>query len=204
MSRPHRRTAQLSIAAAAILGLGFAVPALQAAAEPSAAATCVEANNVWVLVQFDDTTEGGCATEFATGLEALASAGFTAEASEAGFVNTVNGEPAERGAEDWWAYAHSDDANAAWAFYLVGAKDSEPVAGSIEGWRLIHSYAEEDTFPGTTPAEVLADVEPTMSPSPTVSEPTSTPTASATPSESIPATPIATARPTPDLPHTGN
>lgn len=212
MSRTNRRITQISITAIAVLGLGVAVPVLNAAADASPAATCVQADNVWVLVQFDDETKGGCATEFGDGLEALASAGFEAVASEAGFVNTVDGEPAVRGPEDWWAYASSGEANDTWSFYEVGAKDSKPLAGSIEGWRLIHSYAAEETLPSTTPADLLADVEATVTPSPSLTQPAASPSPSLTQPAASPipseddgfTTPIATARPNPAPPKTGN
>ncbi|MDO5737120.1 MAG: hypothetical protein Q4P15_11670 [Propionibacteriaceae bacterium] len=195
MSLLQRRGARATLTVLAVAGLGFSIPLLPAAADPSPAAACLEAGNVWVHVELDETVSGGCATAFGTGLEALASAGFTAVAP-GGFVSTIDGKPAPRGEEDWWAYAHTDDALKAWEFYLVGGAESKPVAGSIEAWRLMHTYSQDvSSLPLVTPAKLLADVEPAPSPSPSVS---------ATPSASTAPTPSATTKPAPSLPNTGN
>lgn len=198
MSHPQRRTTRLALTALVAGGLGLGLPLLQASAEPSDATVCTEAGNVWVHVETDDVVEGGCATDFATGIAALASAGFDVEASSDGFLTTINGEPSDRGAEDWWSYAHSDAELSGWEFYEVGATQSEPAAGSIEGWRLMHTFDQSvSTLPTTAPAELLAEVEPTPSPSATPS-PTASPSATATPTPSVAPTPR------PALPKTGN
>lgn len=207
MSFLQRRGARVTLTALAVAGLGFSIPLLQAAADPSPTAACLEAGNVWVLVQNDDATAGGCATKFGTGFEALTSAGFDFNADDAGFINKIDGVPGTKGPQDWWAYAHADEDLAEWQFYEVGGASSEPAAGSIEAWRLIHSWEAEDTYPSITPEQLLADVEPNPSPSPS---PEASVTASATPSPSPSASalpvPSATASlaPQPSLPNTGN
>ncbi len=214
MSLLHRRTARISLTALAVVGLGLGVPLIQASANPSPTAACLDAGNVWVLVQTDDAVDGGCAEEFGTGLEALSSAGFEVDIDDTGFINRIDGVPAVKGPQDWWAYAHTDADLAAWEFYEVGALESEPAPGSIEAWRLIHSYDDTDTFPSITPGELLADVAATPTPSPSVStEPSTTATSSPSPepsgSPSMSVAPSATATSTtspvrPGLPHTGN
>ena len=208
MTASQRRTTRAALTVVAVAGIGFTVPLLQASAESSPTASCLAAGNVWVLVENDDAISGGCADEFGTGFAALESAGFKVEADDTGFINKINGVPSDKGAEDWWAYAHSDADVAAWQFYEVGAAKSKPTAGSIEAWRLIHSYSAEDTFPSVTPAKLLADVE-SPSPSPST-EPTVTATTTTLPQPSVspsatgaPSTIVTTpARPLP--PHTGN
>ena len=121
MSFPNRRTARISLTALAVVSLSLGVSLPQASADTSPTAACLEAGNVWVLVQTDAVIDGGCADEFDTGLEALSSAGFDVAVDDGGFVNRIDGVPAVKGPEDWWAYAHSDADLAAWKFYEVGA-----------------------------------------------------------------------------------
>ena len=142
--------------ALAAVAVGACALLLQACSETDPIQKCLDEDSVWVVVEFDDDTKGACASEFSTGLQALESAGFTAVASDDGFLTTIDAQPATAGAEDWWSYAHADADLAEWEFYEVGAKDSQPVAGSIEGWRLLHSFAAEDTVPQVSPAEMLA------------------------------------------------
>lgn len=201
MSHLQRRTTRVALTALVVGGISLGFPLLHAFAEPSDAAVCTEAGNVWVHVEIDDAVDGGCATDFATGLKALASAGFDVDASDAGFINTINGEPAVPGAEDWWAYAHSDEDLAGWDFYEVGATQSEPSAGSIEAWRLVHSWEAEDTFPSLTPEDLLADVEPSPEPSVTA---TPSPSASASVLPSVVPSTTPSQAPRPSLPSTGN
>lgn len=209
MSFLQRRTTRVSLAALAVVGFGFGLPLLQASAEPSPTAACLEAGNVWVHVELDDTVGGGCATEFGTGIEALTSAGFDVAYGESGFVDTIDGNPTPRGEEDWWSYAHTGDDLSGWEFYEVGATQSAPAAGSIEAWRLMHTYSQDvSSLPLIDPADLVAEVEATPSATPSVSEtatPSSSPSASATASASPTASsaPTATALP-PSLPHTGN
>ena len=147
----------MTITALSAVGLGFGTLFLQACSEPDPIRACLDDNNVWVVVEFDDETKNACASEFATGLQALESAGFTAVTSEDGFLTTIDAEPSTPEAEDWWAYAHADAELSAWEFYEMGAGESQPVAGSIEGWRLLHSFDAEDTFPQVSPAEMLPE-----------------------------------------------
>ncbi len=156
MSLSQRSPLQIVRTAVAVVSLGFGAAMLQACSEPDPTTQCLDDGNVWVLVEFDDGVQGGCATEFADGFEALNSAGFTAAISDDGFLNTIDGEPSTAGDEDWWAYAHSDPDLTAWEFYEVGGNQSEPVAGSIEGWRLMHSFDAEDTSPRVSPADLVA------------------------------------------------
>lgn len=205
MSLPQRRTIRWSLAALTAAGLGLGVPLLSASADSSDATLCTDAGNVWVHVEMDAVIDGGCATEFATGFEALTSAGFSFDAAD-GFINTINGEPAVKGAEDWWSYAHSDKDLAGWEFYMVGASDSQPVAGSIEAWRLMHTFDQDvSSLPETAIADLLADVEATPAPSVTPSA-TMTPSASVAPSPSAVPSPTSTTStaPRPSLPNTGN
>lgn len=183
--------------AAALLGVGLlaAATTLPASADDAAEA-CVSAGNVWVVVDVDGDVSGGCATEFATGLEALASAGF-AYTAPGGFVATIDGAPNPAGAQDWWSYWNNtpgdDGVYAGWESYQVGAAEAKPVAGSVEGWRLWHSWETMAEAPTVNPVEgfVLGATQtPTATPTPTVS---------ATATTSASATPVI-----PGLPHTGN
>lgn len=159
MSSVHQR---IGIAATAIALASLTVPVgLAAAAESD---DCVAAGNVWVVVEHDDATIGGCATEFGDGLEALNSAGIP-YAADGGFMTTIDGQPQVAGAEDWWSYwsaAPAEDGALAWESYPVGATDARPEAGSVEGWRLAHSFTEDapppsiqqlSEAPGATVAE---------------------------------------------------
>lgn len=201
MSLLQLRAGRITVGALATVGLALGFPLLHASADPSDATVCTAAGNVWVHVEVDDAVQGGCATEFATGFDALTSAGFEFEASADGFLTTINGAPADPGAEDWWSYTHTDEGLTAWEFYEVGAKQSEPVAGSIEGWRLMHTFDQDvDTLPTTTPAELLAEVE--ASPGPSVSP---EPSDSTAPSPTVaPSTTAPSTTPRPSLPSTGN
>lgn len=149
----HKFLRASAVAAAAAIGLSASVVA-PASAEATDAIACVSLGNVWVVVQDDTGTSGGCATEFATGLQALESAGFTAVAP-GGFVSTIDGQPATAGAEDWWSYWNNvpgdDGAYAGWESYMVGAASSAPVPGSVEGWRLWHSWSINAEAPTTDP-----------------------------------------------------
>ena len=202
------RGVRVGIAAISISLLGLGLPATFAAADEDD--DCLLAGNVWVVVEHDNGTVTGCATEFGTGFEALTSAGI--EFTEAGgFVQTIAGEPTEAGAQDWWSYWSAtptdDGAPAQWVSYLVGAADSEPQPGTVEGWRLAHSWTDapapatqvilgDDATPAPT---VTASVSATPTPVPSNS---ATPSATATPT--VAATASSTPAPaTPGLPSTG-
>lgn len=204
MALHQRPASRVALTVLAVAGIGFTAPLLQASAGPSPAKSCIDAGNVWVHIENDDATDGGCATEFGTGFEALTSAGFTFDAP-GGFIKTIDGAPSAPGAEDWWSYAHTDQSLTGWAFYEVGAAESKPAAGSIEAWRLMHTYSQEvSTLPLTLPTALLADVAGTPDPTPTETASMS-PSATTDPIPSTP-TPSATATATapPSLPNTGD
>lgn len=115
---------------------------------PKATASCT---GVWVVVDRGNGQETvRCATKYATGLEALKSAGFSVEAKD-GFVNRVQGFPytIDTSWSKYWGYWHAapkDDGTwNAWESYQVGAADAHPVKGSVEGW-YYGGYSETASF----------------------------------------------------------
>ena len=116
---------------------------------PASTATCA---GVWVVVDRgngQDTTR--CATGYGNGLEALKSAGFTVT-DTGGFVNRIHGFPAviDSTFSKYWGYwsatPNPDGSWSVWTSYGVGATDSKPVKGSVEGW-LYGPYLGEDVQP---------------------------------------------------------
>lgn len=123
---------------------------------------CVDANNVWVYVEYGEDSEkepeGACATEFTDGAVALKSAGFelTFEDSEFGkYLTGINGvAPDWDETETYWSYYSgevADDYSVDYTYYQVGASNSEPEGGTVEAW--VVGTGEE------TPAlETLAEI----------------------------------------------
>lgn len=120
------------------------------AAANGTASSCLADGNVWVVVEHDSGTADGCATEFGSGIEALTSAGID-HTQSGGFISTVDGQPSAAGPEDWWSYWSAtpapDGTIAEWTSYSVGGAESRPAAGSVEGWRLAHSFTDEAPAP---------------------------------------------------------
>ncbi len=79
------------------------------------AQACVQAGNVWVVVERDTGLQkGGCATKFSTDTEALTSAGFTTDNPT--FVGKIDGYPATAPVDDpghysYWTYWHGVSAD---------------------------------------------------------------------------------------------
>jgi hypothetical protein len=106
---------------------------------PGATATC---SGVWVVVDRgngESTTR--CATNYATGLTALASAGFTVAETQ-GYVAQIHGHPATPDASsftNYWSYWHADRKTdgtfSTWGYSNQGASAYHPAQGSVEGWR---------------------------------------------------------------------
>ncbi|MGC3995841.1 MAG: hypothetical protein QM779_17270 [Propionicimonas sp.] len=104
---------------------------------PASTTSCT---GVWVVVyRAADDYSVRCAAKYATGFEALASAGFTAGLSS-GFLNRVNGFPEviDTTWTNWWGYYHatpnSDGTWGDWTAYDVGGDQSTPVTGEAELW----------------------------------------------------------------------
>ncbi|HJE10311.1 MAG TPA: hypothetical protein K8W18_03090 [Corynebacterium glutamicum] len=106
---------------------------------------CVDANNVWVYVEYGEDSEkepeGACATEFTDGAVALVSAGFelTFEDSEFGkYMTGINGVAPEWDERElYWVYSSgevADDYSVDYTYYQVGASNSEPEGGTVEAW----------------------------------------------------------------------
>lgn len=151
--------ARLFLAFFLIIGLVPYGSATLSYSSPSTAADCLRAGLVWVHVEWESGSKGGCATEFSTGLAALSSAGFAVNQS-GGFVNSIDGLPNPKGVEDWWSYWHKPvgaDGSypQAWEFSDLGAGSYRPQPGTVEGWRLWHSYSESAQQPLADPAASL-------------------------------------------------
>lgn len=159
------RPRPIHLALAAFLAAGGALSTTFASADEVTAHACLEAGNVWVHIEYTETQyEGGCATDFATGRDALISAGFTpAEDVFPGMVSSINGYPEEPGQEDWWSSWYTlpvDGDLGQWSFHQVGYTQSEPEAGSIEAWKLQTSWSDT-VVPQVDPLELPeAPVEP--------------------------------------------
>jgi len=120
------------------------------------ASSCVQAGKVWVVVERDTgRQQGGCASKFATGLEALTSAGFTPTGT--GFVTAIDGYPSRDVADSYWSYWHATDPTSKggevsyrWSYSATGAAEHHPAAGSVEGWRF-ESWKVDPAAPSWTP-----------------------------------------------------
>ena len=138
----RRMATTLVAATATTLAL---LPAAQAA-EFTTARDCVDADNVWVYVEYGEDSDkeptGACATEFSNGFEALESAGFEATYSESDFGRFITG--IDGVAPTWteetpfyWSYWNgtvAEDYTVAYESYMVGASISTPEAGTVEAW----------------------------------------------------------------------
>jgi|GEM_PF-1589343 len=154
-------------------------------AEPDAqagASECVSAGKVWVVVERDTgLQQGGCASKFGTGLEALVSAGFTTTGTS--YVTAIDGYPSGS-ADSYWSYWHAanpvvdgSSTRYSWSYSNVGANNYAPKAGSIEGWRF-ESWQTDAVAPSWTPVVRTAA---TPSPEPSPSTPTTPAPEPATP-----------------------
>jgi Leucine-rich repeat (LRR) protein len=143
-------------------------------AEPDAqsgASACVAAGKVWVVVERDTgLQQGGCASAFGTGLEALKSAGFTPTGGS--YITAIDGYPAGAADTSYWSYWHASNpvtsgssTRYTWSYSSVSAAGYSPKAGSIEGWRF-ESWQAAAVAPSWTPV-VATSSTPTPTPTPT-------------------------------------
>lgn len=183
----------IAVAGAAALIAGTV--ALTANAAPTTAEECVQADLVWVHVQYDETVTGACADEFGTAAEALLSTGLTTDTDA--WLTTVDGRSADSAAHEYWGVwtlspsdAGAYDA-AAWEFAAVGITELQLSAGDVLGISLEPDWNVEATAPSVNPVDGVVLTAPTTSP--TVSE-SAKPTVSATPGVSV--SPSVSASPT--------
>lgn len=143
---------------AALLAAGFAIPL---AASSAAGDTLVPPSpcqdGVTVVVDFTDLggqLETGCATDPATGIEALQQAGFTDTRDPAGMICAIDARPdpcPETFAGSYWSYWYGGQ-DGTWQVWMEGADTSVPAAGGFEGWR----YNDGSTGPGELPLDLQA------------------------------------------------
>lgn len=105
---------------------------------PASTTTCT---GVWVVVDRgngDSTTR--CATKYGNGIDALKSAGFALGFDPSGYINRIHGFPytIDTTFSKYWGYYYatpkSDGGWSEWSEYQVGAGDSKPAKGAVEGW----------------------------------------------------------------------
>jgi len=114
---------------------------------PASTSSCT---GVWVVVfrEADDYSVR-CAAQYATGFDALKSAGFTA-GIENDFLNRINGYPEviDTTWSKFWNYYHAapnaDGTWGTWTSYDVGGAESQPVKGSVEAW-VYSAWGEDPT-----------------------------------------------------------
>lgn len=150
-SSPERRktlitTNRVATAIMATATTTLALIPIAQAAEITTARACVDADNVWVQVDFgtesDQPSKGGCATEFTDGLTALESAGFDVDYIDSEYGAMLQGIEgvAPVWTEDnpvywsYWSGAVAADYSVNYEAYMVGASGSTPEAGSVEAW----------------------------------------------------------------------
>lgn len=143
------------------LGAAVAAAALlvPAAATPAHAAPDVApCTGVWVVVEGQ---RSACASEHATGQQALTSAGFTVEDSSPGMLCRIGGRPdtCTVSPSGYWSYwqapRNAEGGWDAWTYSQLGYTNSHPTAGAAEGW----VFGDGRTPPAPLPAtdEVPAD-----------------------------------------------
>ena len=151
---------------ALLLAAGAALPASAALAAPAVTAadltgSCTDETGVTVVVdatELEGDLAVGCATDAATGTEALAQAGFTEGRDPSGYICAVNGLPDPCPTEftgSYWSYWTASPGGE-WTAYAEGSDTAVPASGSVEGWR----YGDGTQPPGVTPAEVTPGATP--------------------------------------------
>lgn len=122
-------------------------PAPQPSADgANAVGACLEADQVWLLVVDDsgDVVANECVGNPASGEAALATAGVEVTTDADGFICALGGHPdpcPETFNGQYWGY-YTTTAGEPWQYYEVGAQDSEPAPGTIEGW--CYNSADEE------------------------------------------------------------
>lgn len=144
----------LALGALTLDAIGGAAPS-----QPTVSgAACFPGDGVTVVVDLSAFGQGvarGCAAATpANGLAALTAAGFAFEefAEFAGAVCRIAGLPDAADActafgDQFWAYFSATDGGP-WAPYQVGAAESQPQPGSVEGWRF--GTGEEPSIPAAS------------------------------------------------------
>ncbi|KGM08503.1 hypothetical protein N869_10920, partial [Cellulomonas bogoriensis 69B4 = DSM 16987] len=152
------RAAAVVLLAAAPLVAPIAATAVPDSPEVVGQACADAEEGVTVVVDASDLggqVTIGCATgEVGSGTEALRAAGFTDERDEAQMICAIDSvpDPCPTTWEGvWWSY-WTAESDGGWEVYEVGSDDSEPRAGTLEGWR----YHDGSAGPVLTPAQVLA------------------------------------------------
>ena len=150
---------------ALLLATAGALPASAALATPLATplatavgadGACPDATGVTVVVdatEVDGEVSVGCATDPATGTEALAQAGFAETRDPSGYICAVGGLPDPCPTEftgSYWSYWTAAPGGE-WTAYAEGSDTAVPAAGTVEGWR----YGDGNQPPAVAPADVL-------------------------------------------------
>lgn len=128
------RTIRLAIAAVvAVAGL-IGLPTTAKADTATDYYRCVDAGNVWVVVNFKGSYRMGCATSPSTGTDALRQV-ISVEKAGNGMVSRIGGNPAtiDPNPYVYWNYFHRTGGSA-WEYSQLGADAYKPKPGSIEGW----------------------------------------------------------------------
>ncbi|MFV0425833.1 MAG: hypothetical protein ACK5KU_02220 [Beutenbergiaceae bacterium] len=140
---------------AAILALVFTMFAPPSSPQ-SASAELGCSDGVTVLVDFTDLGGDvltGCADgDPVSGREALESSGFTAADSSPGLICTIDAQPDPCPTEfdgNFWSYWQFIDGE--WVSSSLGADDTDPAPGDIDGWRY-----SDGTMPPPLPEEVTS------------------------------------------------
>ncbi len=118
----------------AIAGL-VGIPATARADTATDYYACVDAGNVWVVVNYRGSYRMGCAKSPSNGTDALRQV-ISIEKSSNGMISRIGGNPATINADPYiyWNYFHRSSGGAAWEYSQLGADSYKPRPGSTEGW----------------------------------------------------------------------
>lgn len=145
-----------------LLTLGQLVAAIPANADP-----ITSCPGVLVVVEAQPgQASNGCATDAATGTDALRRAGFTISRASNGMLCRLGGLPSvcSVSATGYWSYWHAVSTGAEgygpWEYSQVGADTFQPQAGDAEGWVYgdgshapsVRLPGQDDAGPGASPS----------------------------------------------------
>lgn len=136
---------------------------------------CQPGSGVTVVVDFtalDDSVKIGCAAgQQATGMAALAAAGFTATSeSGPGTVCTIDGLPTQgfpycwSSGDGYWSYWRAPDRSSVWSFAQTGPGAGPIAEGAVEGWSWAPAY--QDGEPRVSVADLSLHTPPPDCPVP--------------------------------------